>query len=262
MDTAPNKKRHATEPAEEANTDQADYVKTTYMGKKAGSSADQPIGEQPKAKGKGKGKVKGKDNQKHTDTSDLRPIIELQRRACIRLLQQQRETARETQLIIEIPDTATELRQQLAATYQQWKTTKPANGRHPKGEMHHVLWRCFINSCQTHISTTYEAHTTEQKIEIKKLDKLMDDSFSITNGYNVVVFHPLGRRDKQPIGTWYWSLKFNQGLANGRTCHEDWLAATYFRPFNIAIRPDRGSIDSIERELRDFNLSSTQQHNS
>ena len=256
METAQHtKKRHASEPAEDHDTDQPEYVKATYPGKKPGSSSDQPIGEQPKSKGKGKGKVQGKDKQQHNDTSDLRPIIELQRRACIRLLQQQRENARETQLIIEMPDTATELRQQLATTYQQWKTTKPATGRHPKGEMHHVLWRCFINSCQTHISTTYEAHSTEQKTNIKKLDKLMDDSFSITNGCNVVVFHPLGRRDKQPIGTWFWSLKFNQGLSNGRTCHEEWLAATFFHPFNISVLPDSGTIDTAERELMEFNLS-------
>ena len=111
MDTSTRSaKRPATEPAEEESTEHAEYIKTD---KGTSSRPHNPVGGQPKGKGKSKGKVAHKQH----DSVELHELVQLNTKACIRLLQQQRELTKETQLIIEIPTTATDLRTTLGKAY-------------------------------------------------------------------------------------------------------------------------------------------------
>ena len=154
--TKVTKKRHATYPAEQLNTDEAELIRQATSGNNQSTGSNQPIGQGANPKGEGKGKNKGKDTQQQPRVStDLRPIVELQRRACIRLLQQQRETAPETQLIIEMPDTATEVRQHLASTYQTMENNETykrqtSQGRTSLGSLAHF---------HQHMSDTHQNNT-------------------------------------------------------------------------------------------------------
>ena len=57
------KKRQATHPAEQLNTDEAEVIRQATSGNNQSTGSNQPIGQGANPKGKGKGRNKGKDTQ-------------------------------------------------------------------------------------------------------------------------------------------------------------------------------------------------------
>jgi len=82
-------------------------------------------------RGKAGGKPKGFGNKgfgKGEAANNMGELVELQRRAVIRLLQDKRENARRTKFVIEIPDTAGDLRQHLLKGMERWQAARRDRG--------------------------------------------------------------------------------------------------------------------------------------
>ena len=190
-------------------------------------------------------------------------LVEVLRRATIRLLQTSRETTRHTKLIIEIPIEAAEPRAKLLRAMQRWKDTRPERRTHPYGEFSQVIWFVFAELAREELQT-YETVSPEQNHNTKLLGNWFADTFIKDEKHNSVVrnFGPIGRRDQQPEGTWLRLLQFNDTTSQGRMVHGN--ATNILSLFNFVggkLRPDRGPVDSLEYRLRNTNLKETKGSN-
>ena len=126
-------------------------------------------------------------------------LVEVLRRATIRLLQTSRETTRHTKLIIEIPIEATEPRAKLLRAMQRWKDSRPERGTHPDGEFSQVIWFVFAELAREELQG-YETASAEQNHNAKLLGNWFVDTCVKDEQHDSVVrnFGPIGRRDQQP----------------------------------------------------------------
>ena len=182
--------------------------------------------------------------------------LELHRRGLVRLFSDKRDQARCTQFIIEIPDEEqwAPLRKLLGDTPSIWRGKKPSSGAHPNGALHEILSKLFIDEVIGVIEATSEAITAEQKTDIAKDVKYLRawERPRPTRGGSAMAvsrFQPLGRRDIVPQGVWRWVLSFDLQSRDGRDSHEN-TADSWFRYGGLAIRPDRGPMDGLERALQ------------
>jgi hypothetical protein len=213
-----------------------------------------------KQKSKGSGKTsenqQASQEQSHGSVTDL---VELTRRASIRLLQQQRETQQELNYILEIPADRTDLRMELQTLSEKWKGTRPSKGSHPSGNLHELHWYTVCNHWTAHLGEL-EAVTPEQKQPIDFTKKFLQNTF-IANGefeHSSILrfFHPLGKRDRPPLqGTWFWTLAFRiSHSSQAREVAEDLEIYIKNGRLNgwLLLRKDRGTMDGLERQLRNF----------
>jgi hypothetical protein len=85
---------------------------------------------------KGKGKSKGYTIPHNGELQDL---VEFTRRSCIRTMEQQRQTQREQNFVMEIPTDNHEIRDNMLSLIDNYKNERPATGPHPLGNLHDIF---------------------------------------------------------------------------------------------------------------------------
>lgn len=223
-----------------------------------------------KGKGKGKGKARDRDSaeEQHQDRSSaasggVRELVELERRACIRLLQTHRESQQESNFILEIPASMQVLRRELQQVSENWKIQRPPTGSHPLGKLHDLHWFLICSRWQEHMESEVETSMRQQSEALATTTQFLRSTFiaNSANEHDSVLLHchPLGRRDRPPLeNTWFWSLAFTQHSSQGRDVHEtlcEQLRLDKLYLF-VQLRKDRGTMDGLERQLRSFEITS------
>lgn len=233
----------------------------------------QPGGGGKGGRGKGRGKGSRRDRDSRTAQSGegtsasassggVRELVELERRACIRLLQAQRESQQESNFVIEIPATMQALRKELQQVSAQWKLQRPATGVHPLGKLHDLHWSLLRARWQEHMDSEVDSSQPQQSVILAKTGQFLRSTFLAQSKHEhdtiLLHFHPLGRRDRPPLeNTWFWTLAFTPHSSQGRQVHEtlcEHLRLEEFYHF-VQVRRDRGTMDGLERQLRSFEIT-------
>lgn len=216
-----------------------------------------------KGKGKGGGSKGGRESDRSSGIVTVQELVELERRAIVRVMQRQREDQAHVAFIVELDEALVELRGSLEDAANTWKSARPSRGPHPDGELHHV---------QLHILRTFvRDYYNTMELATQEDHRWMETLRGFYNALNpeeskrdwdtcTRKFHPLGQRNRQPRGPWYWLLEFDHATKRGREAHEwvhDLLATMQNRELRVegvTLRKERGTMDALERALRDSRL--------
>ena len=177
----------------------------------------------------------------------LRELVQVQGALLLQLSAEHRQVAKEEQFIIAIPPEATQYRELLQATHKRWHDNRPEVGQHPMGPLHVALWNIFWHYSRDVLSKSRVGGTTD-----KLISAMAEDA-----GTKITRFNPLGKRGRPPpqTGPWLWALRFHMLTHKGRELAE--LLLHSMRNFDlddVTIRMDRGTMGTLERQLRDMQL--------
>lgn len=214
---------------------------------------------------KGKGKNRKPARESDADNSvSLQEMVELERKALIRVLQKQREDQQHVAFIFELDTALVDLRDSLEFASQTWKESRPSRGPHPDGELCHI----HLHMVRKHIRAYYNTmpNDTDEDARWAETLKGLYNSFNKEDAPRewstcARKFHPLGQRNKQPQGTWIWLLELDQTTNRGRAAHEwihDLLSTLPDHELHadgLVLRRERGTVDPLERALRNARIS-------
>ena len=219
---------------------------------------------QTNQKGKGKGKIKGYTIPHNGELQDL---VEFTRRSCIRTMELQRQTQREQNFVMEIPNDNQEIREGMLSLIDNYKNERPTSGPHPLGNLHDILWfyisEKWTQFLETQDTSDFDPETTRYQ---KRTQTFINNSFKETGRRGTILnhFRIMGPRNKAPPqGNWYYSIKISNTTQQARNQHEllqeliddSQTEHKLHTGFGPSIRNDYGSMDTLERTLRDFKLS-------
>ena len=219
---------------------------------------------QTNQKGKGKGKIKGYTIPHNGELQDL---AEFTRRSCIRSMELQRQTQREQNFVMEIPNDNHEIREGMLSLIESYKEQRPPNGPHPLGNLHDILWFYITEKWTQHLEhqdiSDYDPVSRKYQ---KQIQTFINNSFKETGTRGSILnhFRIMGPRNRPPPqGNWYYSIKISNTTQQARNEQEMLQELIDDSPteqklqtgFGPCIRNDYGSMDALERTLRDFKLS-------
>jgi hypothetical protein len=218
-------------------------------------------GSKPKGRGKGKGKTYHSQSQSDQEPGTIAQLCELNRTAAIRLLQNQREKQAMDAFILEIHSSALELRKEMQALSQAWKSERPNTGPHPYGALSQILFSKIIDYMSV-VFSELESITPEQKDSQQRFQRFLEHWKHETRENCTIVgaFHPLGRKERPTLDKpWLWHLQIDANTTRGRAQHE-WLRENLNEEGDycvglITFKRDRGAMDALERKLRGFKLA-------
>lgn len=233
----------------------------------AKSQTSQPDFWEPEGRGRGRGKGGGRGRKgggKPSSSSKgtgkgaattVEEALEQHRQMLVRLAADKREEARFKAWVWEIPTGegnpgATAVRDALEQGAKDWQATRPDRGKHPAGEKFEILWALFADAMSALVRQT---ESTDQQRQAKAQLDWFKSTFRGEKGQQTSIrqFHPLGRRDRQPAGPWYWSFRIDDTFSQGRDANEDLFKFKEDEwPSGVLLRRDRGTMDQLERALQ------------
>jgi hypothetical protein len=182
-------------------------------------------------------------------------------------MEQQRQIQREQNFVMEIPNDNDEIRDNMLSLIDNYKNERPTSGPHPLGNLHDILWfylsEKWTQFLEAQDTSEFDPETTRFQ---KRIKSFINNTFCETGRKGSIFSHfrIMGPKNKTPPqGTWYYSLKISNTTQQGRNQHEllqeliddSETEQKLYTGFGPIIRNDYGTMDALERTLREFTLS-------
>ena len=191
--------------------------------------------------------------------------INTHNRVLQRVCYEQRQTARQFNLVVEIGPELEQLRQSMEEASNQWHNDRPRNGPHEAGPLDLVLWWVLVD----YVCTMDMAKGATDQEGAKLLQAALRDTLGRpANEANkeagfgdkyphhlLICFNNVGRRRaRSPQGKWVWITKLDHSRATARELHERILHEGESIQF-LRFRKEHGAPDNLEKSLRNLYIS-------